>query len=492
MGLLQLCIGGQRVRARDRLKVAVSGGPPVTLCPAPNGKGGTWNEDDVILFTPDATDPIFRVPAIGGEPRPLTAIGPEHDSHRHPRFLPDGRHFLFTARTGGSDQTNDIMLASLDTTVAPRVIASSEAHAEYADGHLLSVREGVLMATPFSPQQERLTEGGKPLVENVLVLQGAAYAVFSPAPMGMMVYQTGASMQATRMLYWTDLADGGQRPFGAPGQVFHPQVSPDGARAVVEVRGASDEGVDLWLVDLETGLRTRFTFADGDETSACWTRDGQTVVYMSARGGTFRIIQQPVEGQGGEVILAEASRPLAPSSVSPDDQFLLISAEREDSNIEMRRLDLTDPGAEMEVVRAREDANLGVGNYSPDGRWIAYNTQSAAGWDVFVIPAGGGSRKWQVTTDGAVYPQWNAAGTELWVSKFNGTLRVYDIDGRDETLRVGSFRQSVTVSPPDGSGRYYDLHPDGARILQTGVDPAYRQEVSFLHLVTDWQRALVQ
>ncbi len=473
-------------------KVAVAGGPPVTLCPAPNGKGGTWNAQGDIVFTPDASEPLFRVPAIGGDPVPLTEISPEHNSHRHPRFLPGGQHVLFTARTSASDETNDIMLASLDTTVAPRVIAHSEASAEFVDGHLLTVREGVLMATPFSPDQERLTEGGKPLVENVLMLPGAAYAVFSPSPTGMMIYQTGASIQATRMLYWTDLSDGGLRQFGAPGQVFHPVISPDGSRAVVEVRGASDEGVDLWLADLETGLRTRFTFADGDESTPRWSRDSQSVFYMSEQGGVFRIIQQPVEGQGGETILVESQWTIAPSSTSPDDRYLLIDAEREDSNFEMRRLDLTDPGAEMEPVRARDDANLGGGQYSPDGRWIAYHTQSAAGWDVFVIPAGGGTRKWQVTTDGAVFPRWNTAGTGLWVSKFNGDLRVYDIDGREETLRVGTYRQSVTVSPPDGSGNYYDLHPDGSRILQTGVDPAFRQEVSFLHLVTDWQRALVQ
>mgnify|MGYP000561979466 CR=1 FL=1 len=153
---------------------------------------------------------------------------------------------------------------------------------------------------------------------------------------------------------------------------------------------------------------------------------------------------------------------------------------------------LTDDQAELEIVAAAEGDNLGGGAYSPDGRWIAYHTETAAAWDVFVMPAGGGSRKWQVTSDGAVYPKWSEDGSELWVSRFNGDLRVYAVDGRGETLRIGGFRDTVNVTSPDASGCYYDLHPDGVRILQTGIDPAFQAEVSYLHLVTDWQRGLVQ
>ncbi|HPF70383.1 MAG TPA: protein kinase, partial [Candidatus Krumholzibacteria bacterium] len=148
-------------------KVAVAGGPPVTICPAPNGKGGSWNAAGDIIFAPDYNTVIHRVPAIGGEPVPLTKLGPDVDSHRHPRFLPDGRLFLFTARSTANGHANGVYLASLDTTVAPRLITETQANADYVDGRLLAVREGVLMATPFSPDQERVTEGGTPIVENI-------------------------------------------------------------------------------------------------------------------------------------------------------------------------------------------------------------------------------------------------------------------------------------------------------------------------------------
>jgi len=472
-------------------KVAADGGPPVTLCSASNGKGGSWNRAGEIIFAPQHDDAIYKVADIGGDPVRLTTLAPEHDSHRHPRFLPDGEQFVFTGRVtaGGS---NEIFLASLDTTVAPRVIVESQAHADYANGHLMFVREDVLMAAPYSPDQERLTEGAMPLVENILSIAGAAVSVFSPSETGMLVFQTGTSSQADMTITWLEIASGALETIGEPGQVFHPYISPDGTQAVLEVRNLSDTGIDLWLMDLITGLRTRFTFAAGDETRPCWSRSGADVYYTSFAAGVYRIMQQPVEGQGGGAIILESDRTIAPTSADPSDQFLLVDYEREDGNFEMRRLALGSGTDELVTLATAPEANLGGGLYSPDGRWIAYHTETAAAWDVFVTSADGGVRKWQVTTDGSAYPKWNGDGTELWVSKFNGDLRVYAVNGTGQTFRVGNFTQTLTVSDPGGTGCFYDLHPDGNRILQTGADPEFRSKVSHLHLVTDWQRGLAR
>ncbi len=473
-------------------KVAVGGGPPVTLCSAENGKGGTWNADGEIVYAPGATTAIYKVAAIGGEPVQITTVDSKYDSHRHPRFLPGGREFLFIGRPSSGGGDNDVLLASLDTTVVPRVITESQAQADYVDGHLLTVREDVLMGTPFTPDQEKVVEGGTPLVEDILSLPGADIGIFTPSTNGVMIFQTGASNQAGRLILWGDRESGTQEQLGDPGQVFHPSISPDGLRAVVEVQDASDEGTDLWLVDLVTGLRTRFTFAPGEETRPCWTPSGDSVIYRSAEETTFRIMQQPVDGQGGAAILLESERDLVPFSVSPVDQTLLFDFEREDGKVEIRKLSLTAEGGEMTTLATAPDKNIGGGTYSPDGRWVAYHTESASAWDVFVIPASGGPRKWQVTAYGTAYPKWNADGTELWVSRFSGDLRAYSVDGSGDTFRIGNFTDKVQVSSPDGTGCHYDLHPDGQRILHAGVDPAFHTEVSYLHLVTDWKRGLVQ
>jgi Tol biopolymer transport system component len=485
-------IGYFEQRGKKLKKVAVAGGPPVTLCPAENLKGGAWNSRGEIIFAPNANTGIFKVPEIGGEPTRVTTVGSGYNSHRQPRFLPGGREFLFIGRAAGSAGEHDVFLASLDTTIVPRVIATSQGHADYVDGTLMTVREGVLMATPFEPDQEKAIAGGTPLVENVLYLPAAVVGVFSHSLTGMLAYQTGASAEASRVLAFTDIVGGGSQPLGEPGETYHPAVSPDGKRAMVEVRNASNEGTDLWLVELDSGLRTRFTFAPGDEIRAVWSPTGSSVFYESKEADAFRIMQQPVDGQGGAAIVLETKRESEATSVAAGDRFILLDFEREDGKTEMRRLALGGGSAEPLVVAKADGVNLGGGVLSPDNRWIAYHTQTAAGWDIFIMPAAGGARTWQVTSDGAVYPRWSPDGKELWVSRFNGDLRVYAVDGSGDTFRVGSFRRALTVAAPDGSGNYYDLHPDGKRIVQTGADPAFRSEISYLHLVTDWKRGLVQ
>jgi Tol biopolymer transport system component len=473
-------------------KVAVAGGPPVTLCAAENGKGGSWNRDGDIIFAPSHDTGIARVPEIGGDPVMMTKVGPDHNSHRHPRFLPGGKQYLFIGRAKDGSLGNSVFLASLDTTVAPRIITRTEGSADYVDGYLLTVREDVLMATPFQPDQESVTEGGTPLVDNILALAGAEVGIFSPSQTGMLVYQTGASNRTGQLLYWTGITTNVQEPLGEAGQVFHPEISPDGRRAMIEVREASTEGTDLWLVDLETGLRTRFTFAPGDEVRPRWSPDGTFVVYEAKENGAFRIMQQPVEGQGGTAILLEAAREILPTSISAQDQIMLLDFELESGKFEMRSLSLSEGDGEPTVVASGGGGSLGGGAFSPDGRWIAYHTETASGWDVFVIPATGGPRKWQVTTEGAVYPKWSADGKQLWVVPFNGELRIYDVDGSGQTFRIGTYHVGPKVASPGGDGCFYDLHPDGQRLLQSGVDPAFRAQVSYLHLVTDWKRGLVQ
>jgi Tol biopolymer transport system component len=472
-------------------KVAVGGGPPVTLCTANNGKGGSWNAEGDIIYAATATSGIFKVRDIGGEPVQITNPESGYDSHRHPRFLPGGREFIFVARHSAGSEDNDIFLAALDTSVTPRIITQSQTNAEYVLGHVLSVREDVLMATPFTPDQPKILEGGTPIVEDVLSIMGAAVGVFSPSEDGVLIFQTGASTRAGRLVLWTDLVTGAVQSLGEPGQLFHPSISPDGTQAVVQVMEASTEGTDLWLVDLNTGLRTRFTFAPGDEDYACWSPDGKSVYYRSESEGLNRIMEQPVEGQGGAAILLESENNMAPWSVSPRDNTLLLDFQTEGGDGEIRVLPLDGSGEATTLIGA-EGKNMGGGVYSPDGRWIAYHHESASGWDVFVAPAEAGPRKWQVTSEGTAYPKWNSDGTELWASRFNGDLIVYEVDGSGSTFKVGPSSIRATVSSPDATGSFYDLHPDGIRLLHTGIDPAFQNEVSYLHLVTDWKRGLVQ
>ncbi len=181
-------------------KIDTSGGPPVTLCNASNGKGGSWGSENVIVFAPNATEPIHRVSAAGGESTPITEIdGSHHNSHRHPRFLPDGRHFLFLGR-GNSDAQSSVLLSSIDGGESRELLLLST-QAEYASGKLLFVRESTLMAQPFDADSFELGAEAVPIAEGVMHIPGSAVAVFSASPGGVIAYQSGEA-EASTTLEW--------------------------------------------------------------------------------------------------------------------------------------------------------------------------------------------------------------------------------------------------------------------------------------------------
>ncbi len=478
--------------AEDKLKkVAVAGGPPVSLCPASNMKGGTWNRDDVILFAPDHQSGIHRVSASGGTAVEITAINKDEgeNSHREPRFLPGGRRFLFLARMVASrGDSNRVYLASLDGG-DPRVITTSEAQAEYSAGHLLTVREGVLLATPMDAGSGKLGADGIPLVESVLTLSGGAVCgVYSSTQGGMLAYQIGVG-SAEQFLAWTGPSGTQLGRLGEPGQFRRPRISPDGTQAVVEVVDPETETSDLWLVNLDTGLRTRFTFDPGDEQSAVWTPDGESILYQAQADSIYRIVSRPVEGTGGATVLYEGTEGVSPDGMTPDGSTLMVTREDPDTGNNIYEMAVDTGKMELKVGDKGLDA---VAQVSPDGRWFAYTKQSASGaWEIIVRPMAGGNRQWQVDRDGGVYPFWGPHSKKLFYVSLSGDVMEVPVDGSGSTFRAGAPKLFAKISAPVAGGIPVSLHPDGDRLLYVGGDVS-EDEKGFLRLVTDWTRGLAK
>jgi TolB protein len=303
----------------------------------------------------------------------------------------------------------------------------------------------------------------------------------------MIVFQTGQAGSA-RLLSWGNLETQQSTPIGDAGQIFFPSLSPDGGRCVVEIQGEAPLGRDLWMVDLQTGQRTRFTFEEGDEIFACWTPDGANVVYTSRVGGRNRIMERPVEGTGGASTLYESENELTTDSVRPDGKGVLLTRALPDTanvwNLEL--LDFDGDG-QPKVILA--EGGYG-GRYSPDGRWIAYGGRTGDRWEVFVMPATGGPRKWQITTSGAVWPVWQPDGRRLFVHAYGSKVVAYDVDTSGDSFRFGTPVEYMTVDGLTSGGVPFDVHPDG-RIVHAGPDPNQTGErISPIHLVTDWRAAL--
>jgi serine/threonine protein kinase len=465
-------------------KIDTRGGPPITLCRAPNGKGGTWNEAGVIVFAPDATGPLMRVSSAGGEPTQLTEVDVNrHNSNRHPRFLPGGRNILFLAR-GITPPQSTLMVVDLESGETTDVM-SLVTQAEYASGNLLFVREGALMAQPFDPKKLEFTGHAVPVAEGVLVVSGASLATFSTSENGILSYITGkADVQAE--LEWRDRAGKVIGTLGNPTSYRSLVVSPDDQMAAVLVTDMTIGTDDIWIFDLERNLRSRFTFDPALDVFPVWSPDSRGLYFASNRGGKQGVYRKDIAGAGNVELILESERNQWLSSISPDGKWLLLSMPEEGAgqNISVAPLD---GSGELQPFRHTEFQEAAA-VFSPDGRWVAYHSDESGEFEVYVTPFPGPGRRWQVSTASGAYPTWSDDGRQVVFTRMNGTLTSARVRAQGETFEVDGEEELFTIQPPEVGGPYFSISSDAERFL---IIPGTAQRAdSLLHLLVNWPTAL--
>jgi Tol biopolymer transport system component/predicted Ser/Thr protein kinase len=459
-------------------KIEAAGGPPITLCDASVGKGGSWNRDGVIIFAPSFGSPIHKVSAAGGESTPITTLKPERaeNSHRHPQFLPDGKHFLYFVRAGptGTDRGSSVMIGSLDGGEA-KTLMPSQSQAFYASGHLLFVRESTLMARPFDPDTFEFTGDAVPLAEQIATIAGTARSLFTASDTGALIYLTGATNQGS-VLEWVDAKGQKLGTLGEMAPHDAPRISPDGRYVAVAI---SDLGIgteDVWVYDVARNLRTRFTFDPAVDINPIWSHDSSRVIYASNRAGRFDLYQKSVTGAGVEEVLFQSDVDKFPLHLSRDGRFLLFGIFTSGAGGDVWVLPLEGDPKPVAFLNSRFDE--GNPRFSPDGRWIAYNSGETGRPEVYIAPFPGPGRKWQVSANGGVEPHWRDDGKEIYFS---------NLDGKVVAVTVAAAAGGLTLSAPRQlfeSTELQDVSRDGRRFLLNRVPSAQTSEP--LTLVLNW------
>ncbi len=456
-------------------KIDASGGPVLSLCDATNGKGGTWNSDGVILFAPDHLSPIHRVAAAGGEAVPVTEFNEERkdNSHRFPWFLPDGKHFLYFARAGGGQRTADessVMVGSLGDDPDKRLMANLSS-AFYASGHLLFERESALMAQPFDPDALQTTGDAFPIADEVLDLSGAARSVFSVSANGILIYQSSGNSAEFRLV-WVDEEGHEIGELGEPANYDDIALSPDEKMVAVSIFDADQGAADLWLYDVERGIRTRFTFDPGNDTDPIWSPDGTRVVFSSRREGARDLYVNAVGGGETEQLLFENDQNKVPTDWSGDGKHIIYQSAGDIWALPMGE------GSEPFVVIQSQFVEIQA-TLSPDGNWISYSSNESGEFETYVTSFPNPGRKWQVSKDGGFNAGWRADGGELFYLS-NDTVTATQIETAGSSLRIGATRELFTVGIAEGG----DMTADGKRALL--VIPVGGREIVPLTLVVNW------
>ncbi len=475
--------------ANAKLKrVDSSGGPPLTLCDASVGKGGTWSEDDVILLAPSFNGPIHRVSAAGGESTPVTEVDASRgeNSHRFPVFLPGGNRFLYFARATGAAAASDdasgsmIYAGSLDGE-ASRSLFRCQSQVTFASGHLLFVRENALMARPFDSESAEFTGDAFPIVDQVNFLPAASRGIFDASQNGQLIYLAGAATPGSK-LKWLDRNGKDIEILGDLATYDEPSISPDGKKVAVVVTDPRNSTWDVWVYEASRGVRTRFTFGpDALNGNPIWSPDGSRLIYRSDRAAKANLYSKAFAGSATEELILDTDEPKGPTSYSRDGKYLLFSSYATDTKADVWIMSMEGETDIQPLLRT--EFMEGGAVFSPDGKWVAYSSDESGRFEVYVMPFPGPGRKWQVSSAGGLTPRWRGDGGELYFQTLNNQIKAVSLGYQDSALIVGADEELFQFP----TGRGYDVSADGQKFLV--VDEEDRV-FSPLTLVVNWTAEL--
>ena len=472
--------------------VALSGGLPIPLASAEDARGGTWNRDGVIVFSPGFAGPLHQVSSAGGQARPVTKLDASRreTTHRYPYFLPDGKHFIYLARSDFTGPGNPpvISVASLESSQG-RVLLSAPSNPVYASGHLLVVREGALMAHPFDATRLEISDEAVRVVDNVQFDRRFGRAVFSASETGTLVYQEGTG-QGVSQLVWFDRSGTRIGTVGEPAFYDSPELSPDGTRLAARVLDPITGQGDIWLWESARRLGRRLTFDVEDDSTGIWSPDGQRILFVRSGAAGWRFLEKPASGAGAEQLMATLPE-LFPSSWSADGRYVLACCIRYAQGQETRSLWILPTSGGGKVIPfspAGKDAT--TPRFSPNGRFIAYAISDGTNRNIYVASFPDGASRWQVSLAGGEEPRWRADGKEIFFLAPDNTLMAAKLTVRGAEFEVGErtplFRTDLA---PSVSWRY-DVARDGQRFLvNTSSGQERRTPIT---LVINWTERLAK
>jgi Tol biopolymer transport system component len=451
-------------------RIEARGGPPQVLCDAPTARGGSWSRAGVILFSPVPDGPIYRIAASGGPSTQLTKLdkGRGESSHRWPVFMPDGQHFLYVVASFGSGEEKQrmgIYARSLESGEESLLVTAKSTFAYAAPGYLLYLRDRTLVAQPFDAERLRITGDAIPVAENVEYFPQTAGALFSVSDNGLLVYQTASSVMTSRLL-WLDRGGREVGSLGVDGYLANPRISPDGERVAADITDPRSGNVDVWIRRFSGGVATRLTSNAAIDGSPVWSPDGKQIVFMSLRQGHPDIYEIDSGGAGSEVPILHSERTKYPTDWSPDGRFILVRMLDATSNIELWTLPAK--GDQTPVPFMKPAFGVSNGQFSPDGRWVAYATNESGRWEIAVSPFPGPGGSWRVSSAGGSEPRWRRDGKELYYLAPDGKLMVVEVKP-GPSFEAGAatalfpFRRRVPISSYDLFS--YDVSADGQRFL---------------------------
>ena len=469
-------------------KIEVAGGPALTLCDAVAARGGSWSKDDVIVFAPgNGYGGVFRVPAEGGSAIPVTTPQASGETtYRFPWFLPDGRHFLYTAN---NRELEKVAIYAADLGSKNRkLVVSADSNAVYVpSGYLLFVRERTLMAQPFDTGKLQTTGNAVPVAEQVDSSFITTQSQFSASQNGVLAYTSGVG-GGNLQLTWLDRSGTVTGTLGAPSSVNWGAISPDGNTVAVDRQDPQTRFYDVWLHDLVRGTDSRFTFGPKANEYPVWSPDGGRLAFYSLRDGVGHPFQKAISGTAQDEVL---SKPLGePPEItrvddwSRDGRYIILSTISPKTKGDVWVLPTF--GDRKPFPYLQTEFSEGYARLSPNGQWLAYTSDESKRLEIYVqtFPKPGG--KWQVSTNGGDRPVWRKDGKELYFIGPDGKMMTVEV-ASGAKFQAGAPKLLFDAHFPNRTLSWFDVSKDGHFLIPVQLEQAASAPMT---VVVNWIAAL--
>jgi Tol biopolymer transport system component/predicted Ser/Thr protein kinase len=463
-------------------RIPVSGGSPLTICDAPNGEGGTWSRDQVILFSPDGSGPLHRVLAAGGVSAPATTLlKPDETAHQWPQFLPDGQRFLYVVH-GGKE---GIYVQSLGSNQRTLLLENQQRAAFASPGFLLFMRDNTLLAQHLDVGSLRLIGEPVSIAEDVRSGGSNGRNAYSVSENGVLAYRAGGGNSGNVQVTWYSRdgkATGTALPAGNYAQL---ELSPDDKRLVVELLpGGSGGGgsLDLWLLDLTSGVFSRLTSGSDAERDPVWSPDSRRVAFTS--DGKEQSIREVVVGTGETSVFADGKINYL-DDWSRDGKLLVYH---------------TSPGSAISVLPLSTERKPQVVfqtsfqkdqvRLSPDGRWVTFTGWDSGQPEIYVAAFPSFTQRRQISIGRGFMPRWRKDGKELFYFSADRKMMAVEIRA-GSTLETGPvkalFQTAVNLSPTNYA---FVVTGDGQRFaIREPANVSNNGTLESLHVALNWPAA---
>ncbi len=439
-------------------KVALAGGPALSIADAQTPRGGDWGPDGTIVFAPSSSSPLLLVSASGGPVDTLTrlAVDSGETSHRWPQFLPGRRGVVFTSQYGGRYR---VAAVDLEDRVVRSLVEEGGTGRYAPTGHLLYTTEaGALIAARFDARRLAVTGSPVSLLEGLLTKQVIGATEYALSPAGVLAYLGAGSARNALML--VDRRGVG-RPLVELLAVSSPRFSPDGTR--IALTSVDQRSADVRVYDIARGTLSRLSF-DGNASYPDWTPDGRRVAFswQPIGRGDRDLYWTEADGSGEPTPLFAG--PLAQWEVSfaPGARLMAMRQVDPASSRDLYVLSADSAATPRPYVRTPFDERAPA--VSPDGRWVAYVSNESGREEVYVRAFPEPAGRWQISASGGIEPRWARSGRELYYRSSDSLISV-----RVQTapeFRVGA-REVLFVRPFSSNSSHgeFDVHPDNQRFV---------------------------